>query len=347
MLTPDERAFVHDALLNAVRYQQNPRGTIAVYMEKRLADLLEGEAPAIVVARAIKLCLDDGRNADPPALVSLLEFVSGLDMRIPPLIERLKQPPVAGGPTPADRFTDSLLFANQPFLERTKTRAALRGLLQNKPRQPFVVINGLSKLGKSYTADFIDHVLLEGDDPEACVVRVVPETGSSIGPSELARDLVARMGGDRATEPKKDTNSDRWCEELVSWITEPGIKEQKTWWIVLDGFNKNELRADTRLLIAKLATRITSAKPRRFFRLILLDFDHTALLVTPGLINVHDVQPIPKSVVNAFLSDVFAQANGIDVPALYAKVTDGLSDPITELPVLAKRLGSLIDGASA
>lgn len=347
MLTFDEREFVADVLLNAVRYQGSPRAAIAAFMDRRLGDLLEGESPAVVVAKAIKLCIDDGHKADPPALVALLGFVSALDPRIPPLIERLKQPPAAGGAAPQDRFTDRLLFTNLPFLERAKTRTALRALLRDKPKQPFVVINGLSDLGKSYTAHFIDHVLLEGDDPEACVVEVTPKSGASIGPSELARDLAARMGGDLATEPKKDNNLDRWCEELVSWITAPGIREQKTWWIVLDGFNEKELRDDTKLLITKLATRLLSAKPRRFFRLVLLDFDHTALLVTPGLINVDVVQPIPKAAVNTFLAAVFRDAQGINVPALYAKVTKGLSDPITELPELAERLGSLITEASA
>jgi hypothetical protein len=219
-------------------------------------------------------------------------------------------------------------------------------LLQAAPRQPFVVVNGLSKFGKSYTAEFISHVLLGRSDPMPCLISVSPKCGAAVGPSELARDLVARMGGDLATEPQKNSNLDRWYEELVSWITAPGIRDGITWWIILDGFNGAELRDDTKPLIGKLAARLTNAKPQRLFRLILLDFDHTALPVTPGLIRLDVIQPIPKASVKTFLTGIFRGAKGISVPTLYSEVTAGLSDPIVELPELAQRLGSLIKAAT-
>jgi len=347
MLTFDEVDIVTEVLLKLVRRQPDARAVLVTRMEDRLADVLNNGPPAVVVAMAIKICSDDGRNSDPPALVRLIGLVRDQDERIPPLIKRLSYPPVEGGPDPADRFMDNLLFTDLPFLERGTTRTALRALLQTTPQQPFVVINGLSKLGKSYTANFIGHVLRGRNDLMACIVPVAPKSGASIGPGELARDLVARMSGDSSTQPKNDTNLDRWCEELVSWITAPGIKEQITWWIIFDGFNGAELRDDTKLLIAKLAARLTNAKPQRFFRLILLDFDHTALPVTPGLIKVDVIQPIPKSSVNTFLTGIFGGASGIDVPTLYNKVTHGLSDPIIELPELGQRLGSLIAEARA
>src|SRR5687768_18231566 len=56
-----------------------------------------------------------------------------------------------------------------------------------RSKQPFVVINGLSKLGKSYTADFISHVLRDRKEPIPCVISIAPKSGASVGPSELAR----------------------------------------------------------------------------------------------------------------------------------------------------------------
>jgi hypothetical protein len=345
MLTIDEEDFVAEVFMQLTRFEADPRGIMVTRMENRLADRLDGGSRLIVIPKAIRLCIDDGYASTPPAIVRLLGLVRDLDPRIPPLIERLNRPP-AGGTKPADPFSDSVLFTNLPFLERSRTRTALKALLQLNPQQPFVVVNGLSKFGKSYTAEFVSHVLLGRIDPMPCLISISPQGGGAVGPNELARDLVARMGGDLATQPPKDTNLDRWYDELVSWITAPGLKDGITWWIILDGFNGAELRGDTKLLIAKLAARLTNAKPQRFFRLILLDFDHTALPVTPGKISLEVIQPIPKSSVNAFLQDIFSSAEDISVPSLYSEVTAGLSDPIVELPVLAQRLGSLIKAAT-
>jgi hypothetical protein len=346
MLTIEEEDMVTDALLQVVRPSSDARATLITRMENRLADRLEGGARCAVIAHAIRLCTDDGYASIPPALVRLLGLVHDLNPKIPPLIERLSNPLPGGGPA-TDPFLANVLFTKLPFLERAATRTALRALLQVTPGQPFVVVNGLCKLGKSYTADFISHVLLGRTDPMPCLISMPPHGGVAVGPSELARDLVARMGGDLTTEPPKNTNLDRWYEELVSWITAPGLKDGVIWWIILDGFNRAELRDDTRQLIAKIAVRFTNAKPQRFFRLILLDFDHTSLPVTPGLISVDVIQPIPKASVQTFLTGMFSGAERLNVPAISAEVTAGLSEPIVELPVLAERLGTLIREATA
>jgi hypothetical protein len=345
MLTMDEEDMITEALLQLVRPGGDVRAVLITRMENRLADRLEGGNRYVVISNAIRLCIDDGYASAPPALVRLLGLVRDLNQKIPALIERLINPPPIGTPA-TDPFSAYVLFTKMPFLERASTRAALRALLQVTPRQPFVVVNGLSKLGKSYTAHFISHVLLGRTDPMPCLISLPPQGGAAVGASELARDLVARMGGDLATEPPKNTTLERWYEGLVSWITAPGLKDGVVWWIILDGFNRAELRDDTRQLIAKLAVRFTNAKPQRFFRLILLDFDHTSLPVTPGLINVDVIKPIPKASVQAFLAGMFSGAVGINVPAISAEVTAGLSEPIVELPVLAERLGTLIREAT-
>lgn len=347
MLTTEEGDFV-TGLLSAVLWQiTDVRLPLVSAMGPRLAERFDNGPRMVLISNAIRLCIDDAYNSHPPALARLLEIIRDRDPRIPLLIARINNPPQPVGGQNYDPFLANILFTKLPFLERSSTRTALRALLQLAPRQPFVVINGLSKSGKSYTAQFISHVLLERRQPMSCLISVPAGGGVGVGPSALARDLVARMGGDLSTQPPKDTNLERWYEELVSWITAPGIKDDVVWWIVLDGFNRAELRDDTRVLIAKLAARLTNAKPQRLFRLILLDFDHTALPVTPGLISVEVTQPIPKASVEVFLTGVFGGAKDVSVPNLLAEVTAGLSDPIVELPVLAERLGSMLQAAAA
>src|SRR3546814_18970276 len=85
------------------------------------------------------------------------------------------------------------------------------------------------------------------------------------------------MGGLLAAEPPQVTNLDRWYGELVTWVTDAGMRDSFKWWIILDGFNRDQLRPDTRQFIAQLASRFPTGRPTHRFRLTFSDFDRPSL----------------------------------------------------------------------
>lgn len=344
MLSSEDEAITDEVLIKYVLAANygSARAALAPGLYDDLLINLRDGPNLTMIAQARLLAVVDGYNRTPPAIVRLLKLVEALDPRIPPLIARLS----AAGPLPAahNPFNDVLLFGRLPFLERRPTRTALIALLNAQPVYPFVIVNGLGKLGKSYTTQLIRHALIVQASLSQCVIDAPRGQLASIGPEQVARELVISMGGRRDDEPPTQTDTDQWCKELAIWVIETGLKGNLTWWVVLDGFNGPGLRADTKTFIVKLALAFANGLATRQFRLILLDFDPTALPVaqrvkadTPG--------PISKASVQSFVAAVFAGAPQIDPQQVFAVVTDGLPDPIDDLPELGQRLCDAIDAA--
>ncbi|HEV2514148.1 MAG TPA: hypothetical protein VGV07_02770 [Devosia sp.] len=347
-LSPDEDAFIYAALVNLAASVAEPRIAITGPINDIAiaAGIASGE-PATIVRQAMNLCIADGNRLAPPAIVRLIQVVAIIEPRIPAVIARITASFATNVPPP-DTFADSVLAWKAPFLERRRLRQALRALLAPLPTSPIVVVTGAEQQGKSYTAEFISHVVQAHANTIApCVVHLGKAQGAAVGPAELARDLVAGMGGQLRLEPPKVTNLDRWYQELVSWVTDAGIhSSQFVWWIVLDGFNADELRADTKAFIGQLASRLMNGIPQRRFRLILLDFDRTSLPVTPGKITPDTTAWISAGHVSDFVTQLFAGSGAAVDPAGIAKtVLDGLGDPVTDLPTLNQRLTDLIEVA--
>lgn len=338
-LTTQEDQMVYEALLAELVYTDT-RGRIVGALKdvNLLAQIADGQ-PDQVIRRAINVCLNDGDRLSPPALVKLLEIIEVREARVGPLIQRLKAPPALG----ADAFDDTVLGAEVPFLERLTLRVSLKKLLTAMPQKPFVVVTGDHKQGKSYTIEFINHVLQAHPGILPASVELTPEQGPATGPGELASDIVARFGGEQSTRPELVTNLDRWLEELVTWVTETGGKTEFNWWIVLDGFNAKELRSDTAQFIAKLAKRLEFGLQSRRFRLILIDFDRAKLPVMVTKVAQDATAPVTRSNVQAFIQLLLAGASTpLDVTKITDKVMTDLPDPVTELGTLNERLTELI-----
>ena len=340
MLTEQERAFIDAQLGELVMRVPSPRQAIVAALHPELAAVLpEGLAPYLLVARAIELCEQDGYSKNPAALVRLLTTLLGEVARVTEIVARVRTPP----PPPPDPFEALILDNKLPFLDRKPTRAYLRALTKEKPPQPLVVINGSSKSGKSYTGEFIDHVCGHLKDVQHCRIELAQKQGASTGPAELASDIVTYVGGDPQKAPPPNTNLERWTQELANWIIAEAGRSKFRWWFVLDGFNKAELREDTRMLIAKVAKALTTGVAQRLHRLILIDFDRTTLPLQPGLIASDQTGGIPISAVEAAARHLLATSGGtLDGPQIIARIKQGFSDPVTDLPEVAQRLGDLM-----
>jgi hypothetical protein len=341
MLTADERELVEEKLLDILSNHGQPRQLLVTYLHQDLVINLPEGTLAVIVPRAVQLAEKDAYKRKPAALVYLLEGLIPDDEQVAAIVERVKTPP----PSVLDPFEARVLRTKQPFIDRKQTRASLKALIQETPVQPVVVIAGDSGLGKTYTFDFIDHISSSESDILHCLVKVEPGQGASIGPAELARDIVASisMSGDLSREPPATTNIEAYTLELAKWIISVAGQSGQRWWFVLDGFNQNELRNDTRSLIVNLASRLLTGIARRRHRLILLDFDRRNLLVPPGLIASETITGIPRSAVEFTVSElVKASGQPLDAAQISAKVLDGFADPVTNLVELNKRVADVI-----
>ena len=299
----------------------------------------------VVVDEAIQICEDSG---NPHVLIGLLN----LTLEFPgmaSIIDRLER---SGPATDAqvDPFEEMLLFTRAPFLARGNTRAALRALLNPTPLQPFVVINGLSKLGKTYTTQFIEHVLRMRTDIQYCGVEVSRDPKAAPpGADMLAQQLVVDLGGEpTVADPRNlppNTQDEAWFNGNINRIISAGDRTKK-WWIVLDGFNGPRLRDDTKELIVRLAHRLTSGAGKQRFRMVLLDFDKTILPVPPGRIADEWLAAIPRATVRDSVKTLFgAQAAALEIDDLFDQITVDLGEEISDLDKLTTRLQALIAAA--
>jgi hypothetical protein len=109
-----------------------------------------------------------------------------------------------------DAFDATLLDTRVPFLGRAVVRSYFRALLQPFPRQPIVVINGRSASGKTYTTELIQHARRCHANVLPCHVEIREKQGVSVGPRELASDIITQLGGNLKELPERDsTNLDR------------------------------------------------------------------------------------------------------------------------------------------
>lgn len=340
MLTQDELPDIAERLVEVASIQASPRMFLVSALPNELrAAVGEGE-PRSLVDRVLRLCSDDGWRDTPPSMVRLLSALLVDDPFIAAIVTRLRTKP----PTTRDAFDALVLYSKLPFLDRRPTRATLRDfLLERRPKQPVLVINGARRAGKSYIAEFVDHVLHDQPNVQHCRIPIEEQQGASVGPVELASDMVTGMGGDPTSAPEQNPDPDRWAKEIANWVISVANSSPINWWFVLDGFNVGELRAETQLLIVKLARSLLTGVARDRHRLILIDFNRASLPLQPGLIADHVTGPIPHAEVLAAVTEVIAGSGKDFDPATFAaKVVEGLADPIADLPELGQRLGDFI-----
>jgi hypothetical protein len=348
MLTVDERETVFQLLLTVVANAPFPRQLVAGGLGLPLSANLGEGVPVDLVRQALTLCTDDGYRQSPPAIVALLTGLLPDHEEVVTIVERLTTtPPVVAD----DPFEALVLNSNLPFLDRSPTRRALRSFLKElRPIKRVVVINGNGSPGKTYTTAFVDHVLAQEPSIRHCLVTVTRDQGASVGPVELANDLVTNMGEELTGAPMATTNQQRWIAEIVNWVLSIANRSGTSWWFILDGFNAAAMRADTQVFIDTLATKLGTGIQRDRHRLILLDFDRTMLAVPPGSISDQTTSPVPHvSVVRAVDQILAAAPPDLDRGRVTASVLHGFSDPVTDLELLNLRLEALIQtqGAAA
>jgi hypothetical protein len=311
--------------------------------------------PATLVERVLTLCEADGWRSTPTAMHNLLFYLGNTD-RVPQILAKLAARPAA----PAnDPFTASILDTGQPFLDRLPTRTVLRTWTDPLPVKQVMVVDGPSKTGKSYTVEYVRHIIRHvasssgqgTSDVRWALVSLERDQVASCGQAELATELVSALGGDPTDMPRSDTNTAAWTKQLVTRVLREANSRGLRWWFVLDGFRSSRpgedppwhLREDARDFIIAFVKGLTNGINPGLHRLLLLDFDRAILPLAPQAVGLDKTCSIPQASVTALVRSIIASSGkALDPVALEAEVMSDLADPVDNLPELNERLIELM-----
>jgi hypothetical protein len=256
------------------------------------------------IANAVVMyCLGDRWARNPSLLdVLLTDLIARGEAGLIPIRDRVraKVDPNLGV------LTTSWITAEKPFFGRLAARGKVQALLDSGEK-PILMIQGGTKSGKTYTADWLDFLASE----DQCGFRIIIEglergSGPSMTPEVLAESLVAKMG--RPIETMPTSTSHRYEKRLCNWIVSQALQAFGSTWIVLDGFDDPDLDRGTAALIQELARNMLSGDLNRRVRLVLLDFASNLAQVDElriGLEGLPDPETVQSSDLKACLQQHF------------------------------------------
>lgn len=303
--------------------------------------------PLNYAQEVLKVCIADRWNNTPCWLVLLLQLLQD-EPETAVILNRISVPPVLPDPLQA-----RVLVSKTPFVNRAALRSRAASLQQPRTARPVLVINGPEKSGKSYTADYVEHLYLSGADFRW--VRVALSTGSGItyGAEKLARDILIKMGIRAShlspTFFERDTNNVRWPIDLAGSVLNEGLQLDKSVWIILDNFRGAEVAPETLAFIDGLAQQIIgSSDMMETYRLVLIDFDRALLSIQEPKISREQIAPISKSdvldCVHEIVTHAGKQYSREEVEAIADQIVAGLPAGARYMEELNRRLSDLLAG---
>lgn len=354
MLASGDREYLKFQILACIASDVTPRQTIARDLPfDILVEIEEGLRPQVLVERVLALCEADGWRRTPPLLCTLMTSLLGDSGRIPELIAKLATPPRAA--VAVDPFTTSVLDTRLPFLDRLPTRNVVRSWTSLMPVQQVMVVEGPSQSGKTYTNEFVRHIVRDTlkttTDVRTVMISLEKDQAMSIGAVELAKDLVWNMGADPDEAPGFDTNTTAFIKQLVSWVLRVANRDGLKWWFALDGFRASrpgeeppwQLKEDTREFLVAFVKGLTNGINTTRHRLLLLDFDRAILPLPPGAIGLDVTRSVSRATVRIAIEAIITMSgSGLDPDAVEADILRDLSNPVAELVELNARLVDLM-----
>ena len=313
MLELTERELVISLLERPVADAQSPREALTIALNDLQFSLQLGDGrPGALVRQAVQLCITNGWNGQPPPwLVRLITHfgLHILDPRITPILERVKNPPPVA--LPAFDPRDLRLLNNRtPFVNRDSLRSRLKDLEAPAAKaRPILVVNGPTKIGKSYSVNYIEHYRNVRPDIVTHRFTFDADVGLELKPEILAMELVSSMGRSLTTLPPPFTNGDLYVRQLATWVlNEAATMQPKKNWFVLDNFHGDKVRPDTQKFLIALSDRITTGVFPDHCRLILINFDRAHFTVDPGNVDEERIQPCSAAEINRGIEEILKRA---------------------------------------
>lgn len=343
MLSDDEKDYVIERLVALVAPLERPRETLtAPFLHTPFPQELRQGFPRELVIDAVRLCLIDAWNHEPPWLVLLLNIFNlpVLDEKVAEIAERVRiKPPPA--PDPLD---STVLNNGIPFVNRATLRLHLRRLATPAATtQPILVVSGSSKSGKSYSSNYIEHFSYAQPTIIPYRFEFEAEFGMEIGPEHVARDLVSMMGRPPDSMPKPETNQKLYTRQLALWVLNEAAQTPAHHWFILDNFRGEKLRPDTRDLLVALSDRITTGVFPQRCRLILIGFDRALLTVDPGKVEEENIVPCQPGEVETAVREILRRAPApVAAARVSALILSGLPGGEDLMAEINRRLRALL-----
>jgi hypothetical protein len=271
MLEPIEIDLVIELLAKILSLEQEPRKW--VFNQLQDYDLMLELAPSgsagALAENIVHLCERSGWTLDPPLMLVLVRALP----ETPPVTQIKRK--LSNRPKGRDPFDARLLITRVPLLNRDSFRSAVRRLMPEYGKC-ILTINGPKKCGKSYTAEYVQHLSahLSGRGGGFRIVRKTLEggVGSTYTPDVLYGDIVARMERSPRDMPERQAPMAAWINSLTNYLFVEAAATGHRWWWVLDGFCAPDLNPDTRKLVQAIIRRVVEGEHAKRVRLILLDY---------------------------------------------------------------------------
>ncbi|HEX8640828.1 MAG TPA: hypothetical protein VF704_06695 [Allosphingosinicella sp.] len=305
----------------------------------------------VLIEDALRVCEADGRGREPPAIAFLLRgfavHAPGAAVELKALADRLSIRPAPG----ADPFNDLIIRSDIPFVDREPLRAAVRKLLDPGAYRPILIVNGGRRSGKSHTALFIDHLARNEPRIKHCLVRILADADAP-EVRDLAADIIVKIGGSaRDLTAPGSTNEKRlpldFANDIWSQLTKdiPGWKG--TWVIILDGLNAAKMSKPITDFLLQLAENLRTGLDMHRHRLLLTDFDETALASIASHSSTLVLDGLSAQLIRAQLEAMVKALGRDDAAILVDTVMAGLPDPSEDLTELGDRCMRLISSIAA
>jgi hypothetical protein len=140
---------------------------------------------------------------------------------------------------PPDAFETCFIRSDWPFINRLDLRRGLRSLIDTQmPRT--LVVRGTSGSGRSYSSHYVAHVVEKSDQAVLSLDLALMNPGFSA--QQLAGVIAASLGRAKAAEeemPRPTSTDNQYNLKLANWLVYEISGMGKTWWVLLDGFDKD------------------------------------------------------------------------------------------------------------
>lgn len=336
MFSPQDKQYIIEKLLRGLATSSYPRETLtASFVDTDLPLILKEGNIQEMILDAVRICIDDGWNHDPMWMQLLLETfqLPLIDGKINQIWEKARHRP----PPAPDPLSSTILFNGTPFLNRQKLRTQLNRLESVAGNaQPILVVNGGEKTGKSYSLNYIEYFCDTRQSIVPCPIIIDPGTEFDTGPVDVASNLVNMMGFLPLDIPQPNTNQKKYTADLAMWVlTKAATLPDKQHWFILDNFNIDGLRTDTRDLLITLSELITKGVFPRRCRLIIIGFDRAHLTVEPGRVEEEVVQASTTEDIDITIAEILRRGLSATTPATLNEVADFIK---INLPIGRQRM---------
>jgi len=187
-------------------------------------------------------------------------------------------------PPHVDYFNVCCLAGSRVMVDRKCLRDSLR-LLSKPMGKRIMVVTGKKSSGKSHSVQLISYLAAFRGGVTLALIdlaayRQVLSVDTELDPDYIARALARKLRYDLGPlTPPTDSQWARWVLDFCDELETSALEDNRSCWVVIDGFGSVPLSQATVGLIKDLAARINQSLLR--FRLILLgyggDFNHDVL----------------------------------------------------------------------